>query len=96
MLRHVLVAISLLGAVGAASAAPLSLSDQQLDTVTAGRVIVGANFERVFQNGEPGLLVTLTEIDTKTGEVTTRTFGRSVTIPTIPTISLNLTITSGR
>jgi hypothetical protein len=94
MLRHVLVGISLLGAVGAASAAPLSLSDQQLDTVTAGR-IVGANFEHV-QNGERGLLVTLTEIDTKTDEVTTRTFGRSFTSPTIPTISLNLRITSGR
>jgi hypothetical protein len=50
-------------------------------------------FERV-QNGERGLFVTVTEIDLVTGEVSTRRFGRSFTIPTAdrPTIALDVTI----
>lgn len=84
MRSHLIVAIGLLGAAGAASAQPLALSDQQLDTVTGGRVIVFADFERV-QNGERGLFVTLTKFDPVTGEISTEMFGRSFVIPTTPT-----------
>jgi hypothetical protein len=101
MLRHVLVAISLMGAAGAAAAEPLALSDQQLDTVTGG-AIVAADFERIVENGVRGLVVTLTLLDEITGEVSTRTFGGSFTIPTPPaipspaTIGLDITIGGGR
>jgi hypothetical protein len=93
MLRHLLVAISLLGAAGDASAQPLALSDQQLDAVTAGGIILGVDFARV-QNGERGLFVTVTKFDPMTGEVSIDSFGRSFTIPTAdrPTIALDVTI----
>jgi hypothetical protein len=91
MFRHVLVAISLIGAAGAASANPVLLSDQQLDSVTGG-VIVAVDFARIAENGVRGFVVTLTELDTRTGELTTRTFGRSITIPTIPTFGPGVVI----
>ena len=95
MFRHVLVAISLIGAAGAASAQPLPLSDHQLDAVTGG-VILGATFQRIAENGLRGFVVTLTELDTKTGKLSTRTFGRSFTIPTIPTFAPGVTIGGAR
>jgi hypothetical protein len=94
MLRHLIIAMSLLGGAGAASAEPLSLSDQQLDTITGG-VIVGATFERVMQNGQRGFLVTLIDLDPDTGEVSTRQFGRTIPIPDRPTFGFDITIGSG-
>jgi hypothetical protein len=96
MLRYVLVGIALLGAAGAASAKPLLLSDQQLDTVTSGRV-TAIEFQRVVQNGTLGFFAIVTEIDEITGQPETRTFGGSFTIPTItfPTIGFDLTIGTG-
>ena len=96
MLRHLVVAIGLLGAAGAASAEPLPLSDQQLDTVTGGQVIVAANFERIVQNGERGFLVTLLEFDPATGEFSTRSFDRTIATPDRPTIGFDITIITGR
>ena len=96
MLRHVLVAMSLMGAAGAASANPLPLSDQQLDTVTGG-LIVAADFQRVVENGVVrGLVVTLADLDLETGQVSTRTFVGSFTIPTLPSIGVGVSIGGGR
>lgn len=94
MFRHLLVAVSLLGVAGAASAEPLSLSDQQLDTITGG-VIVGADFERVIQNGQRAFVVTLIDFDPDTGEVSTRQFGRTIPIPDRPTFRFDITIGTG-
>jgi hypothetical protein len=101
MLRHVLVGVSLMGVAGAASANPLPLSDQQLDTVIAG-VIVGGTFERIAENGVLGFILTLRELDETTGAVTLRTIERSFPIPSpaiIPppaTIGFDISIGGGR
>jgi hypothetical protein len=97
MLRHLLVALGLLGGVGAASAEPLLLSDQQLDTVTGGGLILAADFQRIIRNGERGFSVTVLEFDEATGQFSTRTFERIFTIPvvdlpSIPTIAFDVTI----
>jgi hypothetical protein len=63
--------------------------------VSAG-VVVAADFERIAENGARGFLMTLTELDLKTGEVSTRTFGRSFTIPTTPTIAFDIAIGARR
>jgi hypothetical protein len=95
MFRHVLVGIGWMGVAAAASAEPLTLSDQQLDTVSGG-VIVAANFERIVQNGAPGFVVTLTDLDEKTGQVSTRMFGRTFTIPTSASIAFAIGIGARR
>jgi hypothetical protein len=95
MLRHVLVGVSLMGVAGAASANPLPLSDQQLDTVIGG-VTVGATFERIAENGVRGFVLTLTELDENTGDLTTRTIERSFPIPTPATIGFDISIGGGR
>jgi hypothetical protein len=95
MLRYVLVGVSLMGVAGAASANPLPLSDQQLDTVIGG-IIVGATLERVAENGARGFLLTLTELDENTGDLTTRTIERSFPIPTPSTIGFDISIGGGR
>jgi hypothetical protein len=95
MLRHVLVGVSLMGVAGAASANPLPLSDQQLDTVIGG-FIVGATFERIAENGVRGFVLTLTEGDENTGDLTTRTIERSFPIPTPATIGIDISIGGGR
>jgi hypothetical protein len=95
MLRHVLVGVSLMGVAGAASANPLPLSDQQLDTVIGG-VIVGATFERIAENGVRGFVLTLTELDENTGDLPTRTTERSFPIPAPATIGFDISIGGGR
>jgi hypothetical protein len=95
MLRPVLVGIGWMCAAAGASAEPLRLSDRQLDTVSAG-VIVAADFQRVVENGAPGFVVTLTDFDTKTGQISTRMFGRTFTIPTAASIAFAIGIGAGR
>lgn len=58
------------------AAEPLVLSDQQLDKVTAG-LITGVDFTRIFTANTRGLFVTVTSVDTQTGQVSVRRFGRT-------------------
>jgi hypothetical protein len=94
MLRHLIGAMSLLGVAGAASATPLSLSDQQLDTITGG-VIVAADFERVVQAGQRGFFVTLLDFDPDTREFSTRRLGRTIPIPDRSSFGFDITIGTG-
>ena len=55
-------------------------------------VIIGATFERTAENGVRGFVMTVTELDENTGELTTRTVERSFPIPTPATIGFDISI----